>query len=339
MLNHPVRKNNFDFFRIYLASVVFFAHYYYLTQISYPYDKSFFLFNSGFAVNAFFVVSGYLITKSWIKSHDLKKYVKSRAKRIFPLYLLILFLCFFIGYIINFEKGFLNYLSNGALDYLAWNAALLNFMHPNLPYLFESNPFNTVNGSLWTIKLEVAFYVFVPIIYFFLKTRKSRVVGTICIYFLSAISFYILKYVASRYALPSELIYQIPSYLVLFMAGAIFNFIDFKKINTLPYFLLSILYFILFDYSLDRGLGFITPIMTAIFVIHFCEKLKFNIPIPKQVGDISYGIYILHFPVIQLMIQYDLIKYSYSVFYCYLIVVILSMISWHLFEKKILYSK
>lgn len=338
-MNTVLRKNNFDFFRIYLASIVVFAHYYFLTNQSALYNKDFFLLNSGFSVNAFFIVSGYLITKSWVRSYDLKKYISSRAKRVLPLYFLTLIICFFLGYIINYSHGLINYLNDGALKYLGWNSIFLNFMQPSLPYLFEDNPYNVVNGSLWTIKLEIAFYILVPILFIFLKSSKSKLVGVCFVYLLSVVAFYFLKFFVNNYGLSQELAYQIPSYLTLFMAGAVFNFIDFKNINTTPYFLISILYFIFFDYGENRGLGLITPIMTAIFVIHFCEKLKFNIPIPKQVGDISYGIYILHFPVIQLMIQYDLIKYSYSVIYCYLIVIILSMISWHLFEKKILYSK
>lgn len=42
--------------------------------------------------------------------------------------------------------------------YVAANLVFLNFTHPNLPGLFESNSLQAINGALWTLKIEVMFY-------------------------------------------------------------------------------------------------------------------------------------------------------------------------------------
>ena len=56
--------------------------------------------------------------------------------------------------------------------YLFWNCIFLNFMHPSLPGCFDGK-FAAVNGALWTIKIEIAFYVVLPILIWFFKKMKS----------------------------------------------------------------------------------------------------------------------------------------------------------------------
>lgn len=332
-------QNNFDIFRIYLALVVFFAHYSILTQTPAYFPTNFFIFNSTFAVNCFFIVSGYLITKSWIKRPDIRQYSSSRIKRILPLYFLVVCSSFILG-IFTTSLPPSQFFQTGGIHYLLFNLVFLNFLHPDMPGLFTHNPVHAVNGSLWTIKLEVAFYLLVPIIYSITQTKKSRFYITVILFILSLIAAYLTNYFVHKLHLPNQLTYQIQSYFCYFMAGAIFNFISPTKKTMVVLFISSILYFCLYPNWEDlRGINLFSSTATAVFVITICEYIKPSISVPNKVGDISYGIYALHFPIIQFLIQFRIIQNDFlSMLLTLFIVLILSLLSWHLFEKKILSS-
>jgi peptidoglycan/LPS O-acetylase OafA/YrhL len=82
-------KNNFDILRLILAVLVFFAHWNILTlqELSNP------LFHlSGFAVDMFFIVSGFLIFWSFDSDQNKKHFYIKRFFRIFPLYAFLIVL-------------------------------------------------------------------------------------------------------------------------------------------------------------------------------------------------------------------------------------------------------
>ncbi len=78
-------KNNFDLLRLALALNVFLCH---LGEVSWV--KTFFplnrIFNSTLAVDCFFVVSGFLIFRSFHRSSSTLSYLDKRVRRIYPAY-------------------------------------------------------------------------------------------------------------------------------------------------------------------------------------------------------------------------------------------------------------
>ena len=152
--------NNFDILRLILAILVFFAHWNILTSQ----DISNSLFHlSGFAVDMFFVVSGFLIFWSFDADQNKKHFYIKRFFRIFPLYafLIILQTLFFI----SFSDG--NTLE--IIKYFIANIFFLNFLAPTVGSTLSGLEVNAVNGSLWTLKNEVVFYALVPLIFMLYK--------------------------------------------------------------------------------------------------------------------------------------------------------------------------
>ena len=69
-------------------------------------------------------------------------------------------------------------------------------------------------------------------------------------------------------------------------------------------------------------------------IAYFCKPLNFL----QRYDNISYGLYLYHFPVIQVLINYKLHEYNiYLTFIiALLITTILAIISWYVIEKPLL---
>ena len=84
----PREVNNFDVLRIVFAWFVVVSHSYFLngSSISDPlgWATNNYLIFSYIGVKGFFVISGYLIFQSLIRSRSLMEYLTKRALRIFP---------------------------------------------------------------------------------------------------------------------------------------------------------------------------------------------------------------------------------------------------------------
>lgn len=115
-MNNTLHRNNFDILRLLLAICVMIFH------IGRMYgNENLSLFPGTLAVQAFFIISGYLITESFERSRTLKDYSIKRLRRIAPgLYFLIF------------------------------------------------------NGSLWTLIVEVFFYIFIPILCFVFRSQDNN---------------------------------------------------------------------------------------------------------------------------------------------------------------------
>ncbi|OCL85159.1 Acyltransferase family protein [Arcobacter porcinus] len=280
-------ENNFDILRLILAILVFFAHWNILTsqELSNP------LFHlSGFAVHMFFIVSGFLIFWSFDADQNKKHFYIKRFFRIFPLYafLIILQTLFFIGF------------SDGStfevIKYFIANIFFLNFLAPSVGSTLSSLEVNAINGSLWTLKNEVVFYLIVPLLFMFYKKWGGYIL--LILYSLSVVYMFAVDYLGME-----KLLVQFPAQVRLFMVG-ILLYILFDKFNKNNIYLLAIVSLILLIFLKDNTyfnyilypfcIGFM-----MIFLVYFVKNIKVNF-------DFSYSLYILHFPVIQLALYFEI---------------------------------
>jgi peptidoglycan/LPS O-acetylase OafA/YrhL len=105
-------------------------------------------------VSIFFVISGFLVSASYVR--DPKAYLVKRLLRIEPgLIAALTITVVALGFMTTAAAG--EYAPKAAM-YVLRNAMFLPTDH-DLPGLFASNPMpGVVNGVLWTLRLEVAFY-------------------------------------------------------------------------------------------------------------------------------------------------------------------------------------
>jgi len=332
--SRELRDNNFDFLRFLFASIVFFVHAYVLSGEQELAALNRWL-SSGLAVQSFFVVSGFLIFMSFEHSSSPERYFEKRARRIYPAYVAVILLAVVVGAMLT-TVGWEDYFSVQTVKYLVSNLLFLNFLQSDLPGLFTDNRMQTVNGALWTLKIEVMFYFSVPLLVWLMR-RWGRWQVLLLSYVSSMLYVYLLGYWGEHGGLEiyRELQRQLPGQLSWFIAGgALFYYIDVFRRWWRELLAMAVAVFFFQQQPLFMWLE---PAALAIMVIYVACLFPYLGKFGKY-GDFSYGIYIVHFPVLQALIDAGLFSWSpvVGVIMAAMIVLLMAFSFWHGIEKPFL---
>ena len=156
----PSHANNFTVLRIAAATLVLLSHCYDVQRLDdIAYRSTGFRFGA-IAVAAFFVISGFLVLKSFERRQDIAAFARARALRILPgLWAMLLVTTVVLGLFFSTLPASEFFDDMRTIKYLACNMLVGPYCY-TLPGVFESNPAGPhVNGQLWTLKFEVACYV------------------------------------------------------------------------------------------------------------------------------------------------------------------------------------
>ena len=151
--------NSVTAIRLLLASAVLLSHSWPVTQGSNVNEPVFALTHgqltiAHLAVNAFFILSGYLVAESWFRSRSAGQYLAKRALRIYPGWLACVLVMFLI------IVPIFGRVSLGAIPFLPAIAGALVLLPPELQGVFpHAARSGTLNASLWTIEYEFACYL------------------------------------------------------------------------------------------------------------------------------------------------------------------------------------
>ena len=155
-------QNYFTHIRLVLAFLVAFEHVFYF-QAGMA-DSPFELGHTSlgyFAVNGFFILSGYLITGSAGRSGNLMVFARSRLLRIMPA---LIFVSLFLGLVLVpllSRPDLASYYTSAKV----WTdmAKLASFISPDPNWLgltMEGNPFaGDITGPIWTLRYEILAYI------------------------------------------------------------------------------------------------------------------------------------------------------------------------------------
>ena len=154
-----LRADNFAFVRTFAAALVLFAHQFELTGR--PDEPVFLGVHSygGLGVLIFFSLSGFLVTKSWVSDPNVWRFALRRLLRIWPAYAVLIFLTVMVlGPMLSALPPSGYYRNPWVIEY---QKNLVFVMREGLPGVaFRGSALPTaVNGSLWTIPLELWCYV------------------------------------------------------------------------------------------------------------------------------------------------------------------------------------
>lgn len=328
-------KNNFDLLRFIFAFIVFLFHVHVLSGRPELAALSRW-FSADLAVKSFFVVSGFLVFMSFENTATIGGYATKRVRRIYPAYFTVVVFCALAGALIT-SVPLGDYFSGQWLRYVAANLVFLNFLAPELPGVFQDNPWHAVNGALWTLKIEVMFYAAVPAIAFFCaRLGRWWVLGGL--YILSVAYLLGMERLAgaSGREIYVQLGRQLPGQLSYFLAGAACYYLQAALARHWRWaFVVAILALLLpFSRLVDAVLE---PAALGVLVICLAIGARY-IGNFGRFGDFSYGIYIIHFPVLQTLIAFGVFQGNpyVAVGVATVLVLVGAYISWHLVEKPFL---
>lgn len=300
-------RNNFGAIRYILCFAIALSHFNVLTG-----SHLWFPITAYHRVCSFFVMSGFLIYGSYFRADNWKDYLRNRAWRILPSYLLTILLCALLLVFISDLPARDYFLSAHWWRYLISNAVSLNFIEPALPGVFTGHAEEAVNGSLWTMKVEWALYVLIiPVIIF---TRKSGI--PFWKVFLGILFFSIIyKFACGElYASTGRTIFRIMEkqfggQLAYFYCGVAL-FVYFDKIKGYKEWLAvaSLIVVIIGSVWLSESRLYsllIFPLSISTLVVTLAFIGRWGIW-AERFENCSYEIYLFHFPLTQVAVHHGL---------------------------------
>ncbi len=328
--------NRFDALRLAFASFVVIYHIIALAALDIGGSESAASHFADLGVKGFFVISGALVFGSFQRSESSTIYFSKRIRRLFPAYVVIVALPTLIAILFALAQGVFTKEITSIATYFGANIVFLNFLHPELPGFFDSNRFTAVNGALWTIKIEVMFYAVVPIIGAIIARLKRK----------PALFFLLLLYVAGeawRLVFESlatsggdplllQVSRQLPGQMAYFSSGiALWLFRNELRQHVYRAGVVGVVFLAL---SAVPYLDGFRPAGIAAMIAFAAWAPGAKMTVTRW-GDLSYGIYITHFPIIQTLVALGIFEFSpiLGVALVILLVVASALAMWRWIER------
>lgn len=335
-------QNNFNFLRLLFATIVIISH-----SILFidgdnhrePLDQ---FFQTGFALGqlavlGFFLLSGFLIVKSWTSQPQLWPFLKKRILRIYPGFIVASILS---EYIFGPLGGNPHYWDT----YSTWIVLrrLITLGLPGEPDAFPALHYTLVNESLWSVRYEFVCYIVAAFIGCLgLYRRRYLILGLLAL--VSILS--TIQCTTGSTLVPywqgklSELIGPSIRPLAMFLTGACYYLFADKIQYTRRGVLICIFatYPCMFHYTT----GQVALQIFGSYVLFASAFMKS--PFMQSFGrrsDISYGVYLYAFPIGQLILNSNrsIDAYLLILLTC-LSSFVIGWLSWHLVEKPFLRLK
>ncbi|MBD9512745.1 acyltransferase family protein [Pseudomonas sp. PDM22] len=288
------RDNNFLFIRLLAATAVVIGHSFPLaaTQCGHCIEPHIALGIPtpihGIGVDIFFVVSGFLITAS-AEKNSLKDYMISRILRIYPgLIACLLLMAFVIGPIFTALPARDYFSSSTTYTYLLKPLSVFNSTQFNLPDVkfTETNNGTSVNGSLWTIPVEMRMYLLMASAAILSIYPRIPFKNSIPTAFAILIT---LHFTTEQFSTGTIKL------ACLFLSGALL-YVFRSRIPYSPLLLAGLFGLCIVFKNSDAADAILNiTICYATIFFAYCKKIK----LPSHIEDYSYGIYLYAFPIQQ----------------------------------------
>ncbi len=339
------RDNNFNLVRFLAAFAVLFDHISLASLgpgVHKPvFEQMFGMSLSDLAVNVFFVLSGFLVTKSLVTRSDVVSYVTARFMRLVPGFAVMVA-------VVTVGLG-LYFTSLAPLAYLTseqtivyWIGTTLTFTEfGSLPGVYGGNPLPSVaNAAIWTLKYEVIAYVALLGLWGVGILQRRALFAFLGSVFV-VIALVLIQQPGvhfSPHSMGGAAWASLVRFGLCFFVGAFFycyrNKISLSGPLAIVGLAASYLVIDLHTYEV------VSIVSTGYAVMWVSLVPAGRIRLYNSIGDYSYGIYIWHWPVLQSLIasQPDA-SFGWLFATTSAITITLAVASWHLIEKPALASQ
>lgn len=343
------RVNNFDLIRLLAAAQVMILHATHHLDVELGSHVVKWLVTTFPGVPIFFFVSGFLISGSFESNCSLKDYALNRVLRIYP----ALLICLGITVALVASTGYLRKEFLGR-EFAVWVACQITFMQFFNPAFLRDFGVGVVNGSLWTISVELQFYVLVPCLYALLAWFKNRgkssevALATITVLFLIVNRWYFAMEALSSEGLGHRLMgVSFAPWFYMFLLGVLaqrhfsilHRLLAGKGLYALTVYICLMAAISPFETARGNALDPLSYIALA-SVVFSCA---YSFPMLSQKflrgNDVSYGIYIYHMPVVNVLIEIGFRGRPIDVGMAIALTILLACLSWFIVEKPVLRLK
>jgi peptidoglycan/LPS O-acetylase OafA/YrhL len=327
MLNRD--QNSLDLLRTLAAMAVIFGHSFSLHPSggwTEPVASAFdFTYSGALAVDIFFFLSGILVSSSYCQSRSIHRFILMRISRIWPgLIVCIAISVFVVGPLVT-SKPIASYLLAWDTRWYVLNNIQLQKISYFLPGVFTENYYkDAVNGSLWTLPIEIRCYLMVLILGMLggFTNRASLIV--------LAIAFAIL--VVTNHIGPLELFLVSSADTAILPLLFALGMLCYATRNYIRIdwrlSILAIIVAVAFKTTLIGIAALYLFVLNTTLVIGSLRPTRLKLP-----GDYSYGIYIYGFVVQQCVAHYAPRITSYpSLLLSLPLSLGLAILSWHFIE-------
>lgn len=335
-----IREGHDNFFtplRLVFASLVVLGHAYAIglrdaaaePHMLYHYTFSY------LAVNLFFIASGFLVTKSMVYRGDTPSFVSARALRIFPALIAhVFFMMLIIGPVatnLPLKEFF------ASPDWYLQPLLVLTFIDTDMvmPGIFSSNGENFGSATLWTLRYEVIAYIGTLAVFSLGMLRKKWMV--LAQFVIPSIGWIICIHFGIFEKLPATIENLFRFGIAYGLGAAIYAYRDRLSFSWMTLAVLAVASFLLRETPVIEVVVN-TLLAWLIFRVAYMKMPRLNWL--QKIPDLSYGIYIYHWCVLQMLFYW---VPSLSVMELFLLsfppTVCLAAASWYVIEKPALRSK
>jgi peptidoglycan/LPS O-acetylase OafA/YrhL len=298
-----MRINNFDLIRLGAASQVMLDHgLVYLNVTSLAVAARFFNYFPG--VPIFFVISGFLISMSWDRAPSFRQYAWNRILRIYP----ALWVCLAVSVALFLACGVR---PDSAAHFITWIAAQITVFQYDDPGFLRGFGVGVLNGSLWTISIELEFYLLLPLLALVAMNRPWRWVA-LTMTAIVVMNVTRASFLSGATLLQKLIAVSIIPYLFYFLVGVNARLLYERRPGI---FRGKALYWaavyglwavIETTRELENKQGNQLNVLSIVLLAMLTVSTAFTVPTLTsrllRENDISYGVYIYHMPLVNLLL-------------------------------------
>jgi peptidoglycan/LPS O-acetylase OafA/YrhL len=336
------RDNNFNLIRLIAALMVLFSHSFAVAAGRGDPLTAILGMNMGaIAVDIFFITSGFLVTGSLLSRKSTLEFVWARVLRIYPGLVVMVFLMVFVLGLVFTSFPVSSFLENRETHtFVLKNTTLVAGVAYTLPGVFESVPDKgVVNGSLWTLPIEIGMYIILAIMWVALSVfGKLRVKVLAFSVVFMAVSSLLLRF-ANHFYIHSESHLNTSRLLYMFFTGAAYFFL--KEHITLSRGVFWVAMTGLLISVLNVNVFYVVYNVVLAYILFWIAYIPAGaIRSFNRLGDYSYGTYIYAFPIEQSVATLiPGVSVGVLALISLLLTLLFAVLSWHFIEKRALALK